>query len=72
MARYGQAFKNKVLAKLLPPNTASLEEVSREVGTMQGRSTFEFVGESMHAWLAGRAPPSWVPEHIHLHPSACA
>ena len=32
MARYEQAFKNKVLAKLLPPNTASLEEVSQEVG----------------------------------------
>ncbi len=32
MARYGQAFKNKVIAKLLPPNTASLEEISREVG----------------------------------------
>ena len=32
MARYGQAFKNKVVAKLLPPNTASIEEVSREVG----------------------------------------
>jgi hypothetical protein len=32
MARYTQAFKRKVLAKLLPPNTASIEEVSREVG----------------------------------------
>ena len=32
MARYGQAFKNKVLAKLLPPNTATLDEVSRDVG----------------------------------------
>ena len=32
MARYGQAFKNKVLAKLLPPNTASLEEISVEMG----------------------------------------
>ena len=32
MARYGQAFKNKVVAKLLPPNTTSIEEVSREVG----------------------------------------
>jgi transposase len=32
MARYGQEFKNKVIAKLLPPNTASLEEISREVG----------------------------------------
>ena len=32
MARYGQAFKNKVLAKLLPPNTASLEDISLDVG----------------------------------------
>jgi transposase len=32
MARYGQAFKNKVLAKLLPPNTATLEQVSQEMG----------------------------------------
>jgi hypothetical protein len=32
MARDGEAFKKKVLAKLLPPNTASIEEVSREVG----------------------------------------
>jgi transposase len=40
--------------------------------TMQGKSTFEFVGEAMHTWLAGRSPPSLVPEHIHLHPYACA
>jgi transposase len=32
MARYGTGFKNKEVAKLLPPNTASIEEVSREVG----------------------------------------
>ena len=32
MARYGTTFKGKVVAKLLPPNTASIEEVSREVG----------------------------------------
>jgi DNA-binding transcriptional MerR regulator len=32
MARYGQAFKDKVLAKLLPPSSASLEQVSQEVG----------------------------------------
>jgi len=32
MARYGQAFKTKVVARLLPPNTASMEEVSRWVG----------------------------------------
>jgi DNA-binding transcriptional MerR regulator len=32
MARFGQAFKKRVVAKLLPPNTSSIEEVSREVG----------------------------------------
>jgi hypothetical protein len=32
MARFGQAIKKKVAAKLLPPNSASIEEVSREVG----------------------------------------
>ena len=31
MARFGQAIKKKVVAKLQPPNTASIEEVSREV-----------------------------------------
>jgi len=36
MARYGQEFKKKVVAKLLPPNTASLEEISREVGVSTG------------------------------------
>lgn len=37
---------------------------------LQGRSTFDYVGEAMQAWMAGRSPPSLVPEHIHLHPSA--
>ncbi len=32
MARYGQAFKDKAVARLLPPESASLEVVSREVG----------------------------------------
>ena len=39
---------------------------------MQGRSTFEYVSDSMQSWLAGQPPPSLVPEHIHLHPAACA
>ena len=39
---------------------------------MQGRSTFEYVSVSMQSWLAGQPPPSLVPEHIHLHPAACA
>lgn len=32
MARYGQAFKNRAVARLLPPESAPLEAVAREVG----------------------------------------
>lgn len=39
MARYGQAFKNKIIARLLPPESASLSAVSREVGVCE--STLE-------------------------------
>ena len=40
--------------------------------SMQGRSTFDYVGEAMQSWMAGRSPPSLVPEHVHLHPAACS
>jgi transposase len=40
--------------------------------SMQGKSTFDYVGEVMQAWMAGRSPPSLVPEHVHLHPAACS
>ena len=36
MARYGQAFKDKAVARLLAPESASLEVVSREVGVGVG------------------------------------
>jgi transposase len=32
LARYGQAFKDKAVARLLPPESAPLEVVSREFG----------------------------------------
>lgn len=32
LARYGQAFKDRAVARLLPPESASLEAVAREVG----------------------------------------
>lgn len=32
MARYGQAFKSRAVARLLPPESASVETVSRELG----------------------------------------
>jgi len=32
MAKYGQAMKDRVLGRLLPPESAAIEAVSREVG----------------------------------------
>ena len=32
MARYGQAFKDKAVARLLPPESADVVVVSREIG----------------------------------------
>jgi transposase len=32
MARYGEAFRNRVLARLLPPESANEGEVSKEIG----------------------------------------
>lgn len=39
MARYGQAFKDRALARLLPPQSAALADVAREVGV--GTETLE-------------------------------
>jgi transposase-like protein len=39
VARYGQAFKDRVVARLLPPESASVDEVAREVGI--GAQTLE-------------------------------
>lgn len=36
MARYGQAFKDRAVARLLPPDSAALGVVSREVGIAIG------------------------------------
>ncbi len=36
MARYGQAMKQRVVARLLPPESAALEDVAREVGVRRG------------------------------------
>ena len=36
MARYGQSFKDRALARLLPPEGAALEVVAREVGIGAG------------------------------------
>ena len=36
MARYGQSFKDRAVARLLPPESATLELVSKEVGVASG------------------------------------
>ncbi|ROZ66242.1 IS3 family transposase [Ramlibacter sp. WS9] len=36
MARYGQAFKDRAVARLLPPESAAVEVVAREVGVAAG------------------------------------
>ncbi len=58
MARYGQAFKDKAVARLLPPESAALELVAREVGI--GAGTLERWREDAQsrpargrAWTAG-------------------
>ena len=36
MARYGQAFKDRAVARLLPPESATVEVVAREIGVATG------------------------------------
>ena len=36
MARYGQTFKDKAVARLLPPEGAAVEVIAREVGIGAG------------------------------------
>ena len=58
MARYGQAFKNKAVARLLPPESAALGVVSREVGVGAGtlerwRDDAQSRPARGRAWTAG-------------------
>jgi transposase len=58
MARYGQAFKDRAVARLLPPESAALEMVAREVGIgVQTLARWREASQSMaargRAWTAG-------------------
>ena len=58
MARYGQAFKDRVVARLLPPKSAALEVVSREMGIELGtlerwREDAQSRPARGRAWTAG-------------------
>ena len=35
MARYAETLKNRVVAKLLPPESASVSAIAKEVGAIQ-------------------------------------
>jgi transposase len=55
MARYGQAFKDRAVARLLPPESAPVETVSREIGVSVA---------TLERWRAealggGRASRTW-------------
>jgi transposase len=58
MARYGQAFKDRAVARLLPPESAALELVAREVG-IGSRTLQEWLSQVQSrpargpAWTAG-------------------
>jgi hypothetical protein len=68
VARYGQAFKDKAVARLLPPESADLAVVSREMGVSvatlerwRASGSMPFCVETlrvMSAWLARTGWPA--------------
>ena len=66
MARYGQSFKDRAVARLLPPEGASVEVVAREVGIGAGtlerwRARLEAVITTAALDEAGKS--AWCREH---------
>jgi transposase len=58
VARYGQAFKDRAVARLLPPESAGLEQVAREVGVVvatleRWRADAQSRPARERAWTAG-------------------
>jgi len=58
MARYGQQFKDKAVARLLPPESAALDMVAREMGVSTGtlerwRDEAQTMPARGRAWSAG-------------------
>ena len=60
MARYGQAFRDRIVARLLPPESAAIDVVSREVGVSVG--TLErWRAEALAAPGMLTGSPRWTP-----------
>ena len=57
MARYGQAYKDRIVARLLPPESSSAEQVSREVGVSV--ATLERWRSDALANGSGAGKPRW-------------
>ena len=57
MARYSEAFKNKALARLLPPEAASPEVVAREAGILVG-TLLRWQGSAPAVSARGRTLPA--------------
>ena len=57
MARYGQSFKSRAVARLLPPESSGVSEVSREIGVSvatleRWRSEALAAGSGERSWTA--------------------
>jgi transposase len=59
MARYGQQFKERVVARLLPPESSRVEEVSSKVGISV--ATLERWRAEFLARASGGEPQRWTP-----------
>ncbi len=57
MARYGQAFEDKAVARLLPPESASVETVSRELSISTA---------TLELWRAGTGKKAVMPRQLLL------
>lgn len=58
MARYGQAFRNRVVARLLPPESAEVGAVAKEIGVSvqtleRWREDVQSMPARGRAWTAG-------------------
>ena len=69
MARYGQTFKDRAVARLLPPESAAVELIAREVGVSAGtlqrwRDVFKGIASNAEAKL-------FITDSVYLSPLRC-
>ena len=63
MARYAETLKNRVVAKLLPPESASVSAIAKEVGvTVQTLERWR--DEAQSRPTRGRTPPRLIGQSL--------